>query len=81
MLDVWRRLSGATEIGYDDATYRSNIVITTYEFTLRDRSKLAKVDWKYVVMDEAHRIKDRTSKLADAVDRLQSERRLLLTSP
>jgi len=62
-----------------DATYRSNIVITTYEFTLRDRSKLAKVDWKYVVMDEAHRIKDRTSKLADAVDRLQSERRLLLT--
>ena len=62
-----------------DATYRSNIVITTYEFTLRDRSKLAKVAWKYVIMDEAHRIKDRTSKLADAVDRLNSERRLLLT--
>ncbi|QDZ21318.1 ATP-dependent helicase BRM [Chloropicon primus] len=62
-----------------DATYRSNVVITTYEFTLRDKSKLAKVDWKYVIMDEAHRIKDRTSKLAEAVDKLQSERRLLLT--
>jgi len=62
-----------------DATYRSNVVITTYEYTLRDRHKLAKVNWKYVVMDEAHRIKDRTSKLADAVDRLQCERRLLLT--
>ena len=62
-----------------EATYRSNVVITTYEFALRDKSKLSKVDWKYVVMDEAHRIKDRTSKLADAVDRLQCERRLLLT--
>jgi SNF2 family DNA or RNA helicase len=62
-----------------DATYRSNVVITTYEFALRDRAKLAKVDWKYVVMDEAHRIKDRASKLADAVDKLQCDRRLLLT--
>ena len=62
-----------------EATLRANVVITTYEYALRDRSKLGKVSWQYVVMDEAHRIKDRASKLAEAMDKLESESRLLLT--
>ena len=41
-----------------------NILVTTYEFIMRDRSRLSKVAWKYCVIDEAQRMKDRQSKLA-----------------
>lgn len=35
--------------------------------------------WKYLVIDEAQRMKDRDSKLAKAFDRFTFEKRLLLT--
>ena len=40
---------------------------------------LPQVDWKYIVIDEAQRMKDRESKLAKDLDRFRAERRLLLT--
>ncbi|KAL4191446.1 hypothetical protein AMTRI_Chr07g80580 [Amborella trichopoda] len=56
-----------------------NALITTYEFIMRDRSKLSKIDWKYVIIDEAQRMKDRESRLARDLDRFRCQRRLLLT--
>lgn len=44
-----------------------------------DRSKLSKIDWKYIVIDEAQRMKDRDSVLARDLDRYRCQRRLLLT--
>jgi hypothetical protein len=44
-----------------------------------DRSKLSKIDWKYIVIDEAQRMKDRESVLARDLDRYRCQRRLLLT--
>jgi SWI/SNF-related matrix-associated actin-dependent regulator of chromatin subfamily A protein 2/4 len=37
------------------------------------------IDWKYIVIDEAQRMKDRQSKLAKDLDRFTAARRLLLT--
>ncbi len=37
------------------------------------------VEWKYIVIDEAQRMKDRQSKLAKDLDRFTASRRLLLT--
>ena len=37
------------------------------------------MEWKYIVIDEAQRMKDRQSKLAKDLDRFTSARRLLLT--
>jgi len=37
------------------------------------------VEWKYIVIDEAQRMKDRQSKLAKDLDRFTAARRLLLT--
>eukprot|EP00955_Chlamydomonas_euryale_P030061 316892-Chlamydomonas_euryale.AAC.5 len=34
-----------------------NVLVTTYEFIMRDRSKLSKLDWKYIIIDEAQRLK------------------------
>lgn len=56
-----------------------NILVTTYEFIMRDRAKLSKVDWKYMIIDEAQRMKDRESRLARDLDRFRCARRLLLT--
>ncbi|CAM6105324.1 unnamed protein product [Calypogeia fissa] len=56
-----------------------NILVTTYEFIMRDRAKLSKVDWKYMIIDEAQRMKDRESRLARDLDRFRVQRRLLLT--
>ncbi|XP_057454652.1 ATP-dependent helicase BRM-like isoform X2 [Lotus japonicus] len=56
-----------------------NVLVTTYEFIMYDRSKLSKIDWKYIVIDEAQRMKDRDSVLARDLDRYRCQRRLLLT--
>ena len=39
----------------------------------------AQVEWKYIIIDEAQRMKDRDSKLAKDLDRFKAARRLLLT--
>ncbi|XP_004956997.1 ATP-dependent helicase BRM isoform X1 [Setaria italica] len=56
-----------------------NVLVTTYEFVMFDRSKLSKIDWKYIIIDEAQRMKDRDSVLARDLDRYRCQRRLLLT--
>ncbi|KAL7158770.1 hypothetical protein ABFS83_02G165400 [Erythranthe nasuta] len=56
-----------------------NVLVTTYEFIMYDRAKLSKIDWKYIIIDEAQRMKDRESVLARDLDRYRCQRRLLLT--
>ncbi|EPS69442.1 hypothetical protein M569_05321, partial [Genlisea aurea] len=56
-----------------------NVLVTTYEFIMYDRSKLSRVDWKYIIIDEAQRMKNRESVLARDLDRYRCQRRLLLT--
>ncbi|VFQ76408.1 unnamed protein product [Cuscuta campestris] len=56
-----------------------NVLVTTYEFIMYDRTKLSKVDWKYIIIDEAQRMKDRESVLARDLDKYKCQRRLLLT--
>ncbi|KAI3764429.1 hypothetical protein L2E82_14437 [Cichorium intybus] len=56
-----------------------NVLVTTYEFIMFDRAKLARVDWKYIIIDEAQRMKDRESVLARDLDKYRCQRRLLLT--
>lgn len=44
-----------------------------------NRAVLVQVEWKYIIIDEAQRMKDRQSKLAKDLDRFVASRRLLLT--
>ncbi len=37
------------------------------------------MEWKYIIIDEAQRMKDRESKLAKDLERFITSRRLLLT--
>eukprot|EP00882_Tetradesmus_deserticola_P028142 GHRQ01031330.1.p1 GENE.GHRQ01031330.1~~GHRQ01031330.1.p1 ORF type:complete len:399 (+),score=190.46 GHRQ01031330.1:83-1279(+) len=56
-----------------------NILVTTYETIMRDRTKLSKLSWKYIIIDEAQRMKDRESKLSQDLNKFTTARRLLLT--
>ncbi|KAI5426190.1 hypothetical protein KIW84_031861 [Lathyrus oleraceus] len=63
----------------DSSQAAFNVVVTTYEFIMYDRAKLSKIDWKYIVVDEAQRMKNRDSVLARDLNRYRCQRRMLLT--
>lgn len=46
-------------------TTKWNVCITTYDFILKDRLKLNKYDWKYIVIDEGHKMKNAKSKFSN----------------
>lgn len=56
-----------------------NICVTTYEMCLLEKGPLRKFAWSYIVIDEAHRIKNESSKLSQALRKFPSTNRLLLT--
>lgn len=61
--------------------YRFDVLITTYEMcSVPEFSKLARVKWQLVVVDEAHRLKNRNSKLSVTIQKnFVYENILLLT--
>lgn len=65
--------------GQEVLSVKFNVLVTTYEFIMFDRSKLSKINWMYIIIDEAQRMKDRESVLARDLDRYRCQRRLLLT--
>lgn len=56
-----------------------DVCITSYEMCLSERAALRRIPWCYLVIDEAHRIKNEASKLAGIVRELRSTSRLLIT--
>ncbi|KAJ2444736.1 chromatin remodeling complex Adenosinetriphosphatase, partial [Coemansia sp. RSA 2424] len=56
-----------------------NCCITTYEMCLICKSELRKVNWEYIIVDEAHRLKNENSMLSKLVRMFSSQRRLLIT--
>ena len=56
------------------------VLLTTYEYVMRDRAVLRKVEWQYIIVDEGHRMKNANSKFAQTLGNLYTaKRRLLLT--
>lgn len=41
-----------------------NVLLTTFEFAMRDKKYLKKVKWEYIIIDEAHRLKNPKCRLA-----------------
>ena len=56
------------------------VVVSSYEIVMRDKKFLAnKFNWKYIVVDEAHRLKNFNCRLTRELKTYSSENRLLLT--
>ncbi|OCK88564.1 ISWI chromatin-remodeling complex ATPase ISW1 [Cenococcum geophilum 1.58] len=56
-----------------------DVCITSYEMILREKSHLKKFAWEYIIIDEAHRIKNEESSLAQIIRLFNSRNRLLIT--
>ena len=56
-----------------------NVCITTYELIMREQAVFKKFNFSYLIIDEAHRIKNEKSKLSETVRKFKSTNRLLIT--
>lgn len=59
--------------------FKFNVLITTFEMVLTDVNILSKIGWRYVAVDEAHRLKNTKSKLINALREFDFDHMLLLT--
>jgi ATP-dependent DNA helicase len=55
------------------------IVVTSYEIVLADSKFLAQYKWKYVVVDEGHRLKNMNCRLLRELRAIPTANKLLLT--
>ncbi|KAK8007518.1 hypothetical protein PG989_001508 [Apiospora arundinis] len=59
---------------------RFQVLLTTYEYIIKDRPVLSKIKWFHMIIDEGHRMKNTNSKLSATISQYYSTRyRLILT--
>lgn len=56
-----------------------DVLVTSYEMCIKEKGLLKKYNFAYIVIDEAHRIKNEKSKLSEVVRVFTSQNRLLIT--
>lgn len=56
-----------------------DVVVASYEIVIREKSTFKKFAWEYIVIDEAHRIKNEESLLSQIIRLFHSKNRLLIT--
>mmetsp|Transcript_14219 Transcript_14219/g.29472 ORF Transcript_14219/g.29472 Transcript_14219/m.29472 type:complete len:2502 (-) Transcript_14219:1540-9045(-) len=56
-----------------------DVLITTYEIMLKESAVLSKLHWKVLIVDEAHRLKNHTSRLFDELASVPRDHCVLLT--
>lgn len=56
-----------------------NVVLTTYDFILREKGPLTRKNWKHIIVDEGHRMKNAKSRLHQVLNAFTCANRLLLT--
>lgn len=56
------------------------VLLTTYEYIIKDRPVLSRIKWVHMIVDEGHRMKNAQSKLSNTLTQYYSTRfRLILT--
>jgi SWI/SNF-related matrix-associated actin-dependent regulator of chromatin subfamily A member 5 len=56
-----------------------DVCLTTYEICNLEKGALQKIAWRYLIIDEAHRLKNEDSQFAKTVRAMDTQHRLLLT--
>ncbi|GMJ15524.1 chromatin remodeling 5 [Hibiscus trionum] len=68
---------------YNDKTIgrpiKFNALLTTYEVVLKDKAVLSKIRWNYLMVDEAHRLKNSEAQLYTTLSEFSTKNKLLIT--
>lgn len=56
-----------------------NILVTTYEVAIKDIRLLSRIDWRCLIVDEAHRLKNHQSRLVEQLRSIRRDHCILLT--
>ncbi|KAE9606295.1 putative DNA helicase chromatin remodeling SNF2 family [Lupinus albus] len=68
---------------YDDKKagrpIKFNALLTTYEVVLKDKAVLSKIKWCYLMVDEAHRLKNSEAQLYTTLSEFSTKNKLLIT--
>ena len=59
--------------------HKWDVLVTSYEGLLKMKGKLGKIAWKYLIIDEAHRLKNEASAFSITVRSFETRYRILLT--
>ena len=62
-----------------DQKIKFNVLLTTFELILKDKSYLGRIKWAFLAVDEAHRLKNSGSQLYEALKDFHTTNRLLIT--
>ncbi|KAF8964529.1 SNF2 family N-terminal domain-containing protein [Flammula alnicola] len=67
------------EFSASNKKLKMNVLLTTYELTLRDTKDLADIKWQALAVDEAHCLKNSESQLYEALRAFHAASKLLIT--
>ena len=56
-----------------------DVCVTSYEMVIKEKNALKKFHWRYIIIDEAHRIKNENSRLSKTMRMFSCNNRLLIT--
>merc|ERR1711892_1089231 len=56
-----------------------NALLTTYEILLKDKAELSSLPWACLMIDEAHRLKNKDSLLYQTLEKFDADHKLLIT--
>ncbi|KAI4193274.1 MAG: hypothetical protein LQ346_003969 [Caloplaca aetnensis] len=56
-----------------------HVLLTTYEYALKDAPYLSQIRWQFMAVDEAHRLKNRSAQLYERLLDFKTPHRLLIT--
>lgn len=56
-----------------------DVLVTSFELVIREKASLKRFRWEYIIVDEAHRIKNEASSLSKIIRLFYSRNRLLIT--
>ncbi|GLE01327.1 hypothetical protein PINS_up010157 [Pythium insidiosum] len=59
--------------------FKFHVLVTTYEVAIKDIGLLSKIRWRCLVVDEAHRLKNQSSRLVEQLRGLRRDHCVLLT--
>lgn len=59
--------------------YKFNVILTTFEMIIRDLKVFSRIDWEVLIVDEAHRLKNSSSRVFEYLSSVSRNHCVLLT--